>query len=579
MTSITFGANRAALSRSKRKELIRTVRNQDFVAFAKQNLKVRSKEGPIVPFAMNQAQIYAHRQIESQRHEIGKVRAAILKARQQGFSTWIGGRYYKRTTDHEGFSTFILSHENKTTGKLAQMVKRYHEYCPNAIKPTLGRDSASLGIDFPALSASYELGTAKNAETGRGFTAQLFHGSEVAFWPQAAQILAGVMQAVPNVAGSEIMLESTANGQGGAFYDYVMDARAGRGEFILIFSPWYWDHGYKLPVPEGFERTPEERELVELVAMHPDGPEFSCILSDEQLMWRRVKVAELKSFDLFKQEYPSYVDEAFLASGRPVFDPLKVLFAKNRCTPPTWVLRWQGGDRFVEVDTSGFKKVYSSDNEFIGYDYQDVDGLLQLWSKPIGHEHYAIGADVAEGLEHGDYSAFDIVDSLDIQVGHYHGHIDISQYGEMLNAVGRWFNNAYLGPERNNHGHAVIQRLKPDQLNYPNLHATQNAEGAFDRELDKLGWETNRQTKPEIIHDVLSALLFDDSSGIQCVHTADQCLTYVYHKNGSMGAREGCFDDCVMSYAITKKMTQIMPIYKPQTPSTYGGNTHRSLAT
>ncbi|WP_339140532.1 hypothetical protein [Pseudoalteromonas galatheae] len=567
------------LSREKRKAFIRKVRGQDFPQFAKQCLKVRSKEGPVVPFIMNQAQRYAHQRVEEQRFKIGKVRAVILKARQQGFSTWIGGRYYKKTTDKIGFSTFILSHENKTTGKLAQMVKRYHEQCPAVIKPKLGRDSASLGIDFPSLDASYELGTAKNADTGRGFTAQLFHGSEVAFWPQAAEILAGVMQAVPSVDDSEIMLESTANGQGGAFYDYVMDARNGFGEFILIFSPWYWDPGYKSRVPEGFERTPEEKNLAELVAAHPDGVEFSCILSDEQLMWRRIKISELKSGDFFKQEYPSTIDEAFLSSGRPVFDPIKVVNAKHRCSLPKWIFRWQGGDRFEEVDPAGFDVIRGSDGEPIGYDYHNVDGLIQVWSKPVPNGVYACGADVAEGLEQGDYSSADITDEMDIQVVHYHGHMEMAQFGEMLNALGRWYNNAYMGVERNNHGHAVIQRLKPDQLNYPNLHRLQNNEATYDRDTVKVGWETNKQTKPEIIHDVLGADIFDDSSGIQCVHTADQCLTYVYHKNGSMGAREGCFDDCVMSYAITKKMAAIMPRRVAQPSSNTYTTASRSLYT
>lgn len=369
------------MDKRTRKRLVRQVRSAPFPQFAEKCLHVRSKEGMIVPFKMNQAQRYAHDKIEQQRFKINKVRAVVLKARQQGFSTWIGGRYYKKTTERIGFATFILSHESKTTGKLADMVKRYHEYCPNAIKPALGRDNATLGFNFPVLDSSYELGTAKNAETGRGFTAQLFHGSEVAFWPQAAQILAGVMQAVPNIRDSEILLESTANGQGGAFYDYVQDARFGRGEFILIFSPWYWDLGYVANPVQGFERTPEERELAALLANHPDGAEFSVILSDAQLQWRRYKIQELKSSDLFSQEYPSYIDEAFLSSGRPVFDPVNLVSARARCRLPESVYRWQGGRRFEEVSTDGFEKErahrFGVDID-IGYKFKDCDGLLQI---------------------------------------------------------------------------------------------------------------------------------------------------------------------------------------------------------
>ena len=64
----------------------------------------------------------------------------------------------------------------------------------------------------------------------------LFHGSEVGFWAHADSHIAGVLQAVPDAKGTEIILESTANGVGGAFHKMWRDAETGAGDF---FVPWY----------------------------------------------------------------------------------------------------------------------------------------------------------------------------------------------------------------------------------------------------------------------------------------------------------------------------------------------------
>lgn len=550
----------SVLDKRARKKYLRIIREAPFPRFAKRFLKIRLKKGLISPFELNKAQLYAHMKIELQRRTLGKVRAVVIKGRQQGFSTYIGGRFYKITTERIGFSTYILSHESKTTGKLLDMVKRFHEECDPNIKPTLDTDNKKLGLKFSSLDASYELGTAKNPESGRGFTAQLFHGSEVAFWPFADQILAGVLQAVPDEDGTEVILESTANGVGGAFYDYVVDAYRGDGEFILIFSPWYWEEGYQQDPGPGFVRTAEENQLAKLVANHPDGSEYRHELTDAQLAWRRKKVRELKSADLFKQEYPSHVFEAFLSSGRPVFDVMRLVEAKKYCQLPAKLWRYQRGTDVLrdEQNTVGLK--LNDETEPTGYDFEAVSGLVQVWAEPVAGMNYSMGADVAEGLEKGDYCSFDVHDELGVQVAHFHGRYDPDTFAMLLNAVGRRYNDAFLGVERNNHGHAVLLRL--NQLNYPNLYVQEELDEHSERKTKKLGFLTNSKTKPVVINE-LNALILDENAGILCAQTIDQCLTYVYDKSGKMGAREGCYDDCVMSYAIALEMNRRMPRHKP----------------
>lgn len=96
----------------------------DFPTFAAECLKIKTKSGAIVPFKLNKAQLYIHERLESQKAKIGYVRALLLKGRQQGASTYIGGRFYHRTSLNRGINAFILTHEQDATDNLFKMVDR-----------------------------------------------------------------------------------------------------------------------------------------------------------------------------------------------------------------------------------------------------------------------------------------------------------------------------------------------------------------------------------------------------------------------------------------------------------------------
>ena len=69
----------------------------DFEYFAGKHLRIRGKSGTIVPLVFNRAQRHIHERIEAQRAATGKVRALILKGRQQGCSSYVAARFYHRT--------------------------------------------------------------------------------------------------------------------------------------------------------------------------------------------------------------------------------------------------------------------------------------------------------------------------------------------------------------------------------------------------------------------------------------------------------------------------------------------------
>ena len=281
--------------------------------FASGCLKLKTKAGLIEPFKFNSAQQFIHARLEQQKAETGKVRALILKARQQGVSTYVGGRYYHRTQFFHGTSVFILTHEQDATDNLFGMVERFWRYSPQEGRLRTGAANAKE-MNFPSLDSGYGVGTAGSKAVGRSKTLQLFHGSEAAFWPHAADHFAGVVQAIPDLPGTEAILESTANGIGGEFHERWQQAEAGDGDYIPIFVPWFWSDEYEREVPRGFEATAEEEHVAKLYDLTP-----------RKLVWRRAKMAELKDAALFAQEYPATAAEAFQATGHEAFIPSRLV--------------------------------------------------------------------------------------------------------------------------------------------------------------------------------------------------------------------------------------------------------------
>jgi hypothetical protein len=306
-----------AMSQEERE--LRQRYKDDFGFYSERCLRIRTKSGELLPLRLNSVQQYVHSRLERQRLATGKVRALILKGRQEGVSTYVGGRFYHRASHQRGCQVFILTHEQDATNNLFGMVERFHKHNKAGMRPETGAANAKE-LYFPGLDSGYSVGTAGSKAVGRSKTVQLFHGSEVAFWPNAAEHFAGVVQTVPDLAGTEMILESTANGIGGEFSDRWQQAEVGDGDYQPIFVPWFWSDEYQRVPPVGFMLNEEEEEYARLHG-----------LTVQQMVWRRAKLAELKDPSLFCQEYPATAAEAFQATGHDSFIPsMLVLQARKR---------------------------------------------------------------------------------------------------------------------------------------------------------------------------------------------------------------------------------------------------------
>lgn len=300
----------------------------NFPAFAEEKLLIRPKEidQGLVPFSLRPAQHYLDRAAEDMIDRKGWVRLLVVKGRQLGSSTYVGGRFYWKTTRNNGTRAYILCHDQEGTDNLFEMTHRYHENDPDG--PATNRASAKE-IAFAENGSSYKVGTAGSKSIGRGQTIQYFHGSEVAFWPNAENHIRGVLQAVPKSPGTEIWLETTGDGPQGVYYEMVKAALEGKGDFEVVFVAWWLDPGYEADPPENWD-VPDEFELYR----EHNG------LTLEQTYWAYLKNAELaNSLGLpvdqicwmFRREYPQNIAEAFQTSSDNCFiEPNLCLAARKR---------------------------------------------------------------------------------------------------------------------------------------------------------------------------------------------------------------------------------------------------------
>lgn len=338
-----------ATNEEKLRELIKNC-IEDFEFFALKQLKIRLKSGGIEPLKLNKAQRYVHERLEEQLFERGHIRALILKGRQQGVSTYVEARFYWKVIFRRAVRAFILTHLQEATDNLFAMVDNYHQNLHPMLQPKTSSDNAKE-LHFERNGSGYKVSTAGSKATGRGSTIHYFHGSEVAFWPNAESHAAGVMQAIPEGNQTEIILESTANGIGGYFHEQWQKAEKGESEYIAIFVPWFWQDEYrKADVPPDWLPSASELEYIATYS-----------LDRNQSYWMHTKNIELggdvgEIGPLFLQEYPFCAADAFQASGEDKICNPHHVAAARKCV----ITEKQEGAHVLGVDPARFGKDRSS---------------------------------------------------------------------------------------------------------------------------------------------------------------------------------------------------------------------------
>jgi len=484
-------------------------RRNDPRSWIESNLFIRDKQRQVIPFHFNwpQADYWGRRSLLD----------VILKPRQLGFTTLVCGLFFADTLLRPNTTSVMVAHDLESTKRIFRIVQLFWERLPEAEKRGAGPPSRSNRREYfwPKLNSHFYVGTAGAQAFGRGMTINNVHASELAYWPRPEEALVALMEAVPK-EGGRIIIESTANGAGNFFHDFWVAACEERNGFRPQFYVWFEDPSYRLP-GDPIELRGEEWEL-----------RTRYQLDDDQFRWRRVEKQRLGA--RFLQEYPESDVTCFLVSGRMVFDQEALQRIAARIAG--------------EGRPSSFKYVPLQNAKQLPV----APASLRVWKQPDQQRSYVIGADVGEGLAHGDASCAIVLErETGEQVAELHGRIPPERFAQLLHALAWYYRRAMLAVERNNHGHSVLNTLR-NVLHYPLLYHHVRYDHRVGDQV-QLGWPTDQSTKPILVDDLAAALL----GGHVIIHSSplvDELMTFVSTDSGTQEAQPGKFDDRVMALGI-----------------------------
>lgn len=489
-------------------------------------LKVVDKRGQLVPLRPNWAQtIYLneyHRQVNSGR----PARIITLKARQLGISTITEAIMFCTAMVDDNYRGLVVANEVDNAQHLLNITSTYWQHYP--FRPLYTEKYASKNeLAWAETTSSLKVATARNTHAGRSKTLFALHASEVAFWDNPEDTMLGLSQSIPQLPGTFICLESTANGVGNYFYKMWHAAEAADIEFVPLFFPWFQHPEYtasfiQLPYDNiGFLDT-EERKL------------RAMGVSDERIAWRRWAIRNLCGGDLLKfhQEYPSSPEEAFIATGQNVFpvDDLKACY--EPMTPLTGRLV-RTGDRVSFIE--------------------DIMGPLRIYRMPSKDQDwgvYFLGGDVAGTTKStSDYCCAQVINRRTLeQVATLRMRMDPANFGGEEAKLGMFYNTAEISSEMEGPGYATVGYLIA--LEYPNLYLNRRADTTPGKTTDHYGWSSSQKNK-ELMIGWLLKLVVDHQLIIHDAQTFQEMKDYITLPDGGYGnASSDGYDDTVTSLAI-----------------------------
>lgn len=492
-------------------------------------IKIRDKSGKIINLQFNEPQQRLYDIIKEQKLKNKPVRIVILKARQLGFSTIAESILFKETTTKFNVNTGIITHQDEATKNLFNMSKLMYECLPQEMKPAKKASNAQELIfdndKGTGLKSKIRCMTAGSQGVGRSYTYDNLHVSELAFWPgNKKTTMTGLLQAVPNLPSTIIIIESTANGF--EYFKEIWDgAVAGENDFIPLFVGWNELKDYQMPYT-GFELTSEEIQL-----------QRDYNLSLEQLTWRRWCIRNNCSNDIeqFKQEYPITPEEAFISTGACYFNKEIIMGRINKI-------------KNIKPLRKGYFSYSINGNKISDIEFIDDDkGYIDIYEEPKEGHPYVLGGDTAG--DGSDYFTGLVIDNSNSkQIAKLrHNKIDEDEYSRQIYCLGTYYNNALVGLE-NNYSTYPTKKLK--EYDYPKMYIREVEDNIPEVIQDKYGFLTTKATRP-IILAMLKEIFRDNISYINDLDVLYEGLVFIKNEKGRAEAEQGKHDDLIMGLAIT----------------------------
>ena len=511
-------------------------------------VKIVNKDGDQVPFVLNPIQKKIENKIKELESQGKPARIIVLKARQEGVSTYTQAKFLCRTIKNKNRNALVVAHRDDSTNAIFDKAKYMNLCLPDNVKPLQRASNArELIFDTPVtykgkekgLNSKIKVQTAGSDGIGRSDTYHYIHLSEFAFYSgDPLKALSGINSSVPSVVGTIVILESTANGNN-SFKTLWDLAEAGENDYTPMFFSWFDYPDYQMPVTE------EERiEIMSSLNEYEQGLVDNYELPAERIKWYRWKLKNdcNGDTDLMKQENPSNSNEAFLATGRPVFandkvmahiEKLKKQYKSNPPKKGSFLFEWNNADSKDKIKDSSIKFE------------QGFGNYIYIYEEPKPGHPYVIGGDTAG--EGSDKFASTVIDnSTGKRVATIHGKLAIDVYTHQMYCLGKHYNNALISIEMNFDRYPIeeLERLK-----YYNQYKRESIDEIYHKKLYKHGFKTDSNTRPYILS--LEVILIRDNIDLFThIEFLSECLTFVMDKNNRPDAEPGKHDDLIMSDAI-----------------------------
>jgi hypothetical protein len=459
--------------------------------------------------------------------EITDISLLVLKGRQQGFTTLVTAYQLACSILNRNFQGYTLADKSDNSEAIFQNKAKFpYSQLPEALKPTEKYNNRKQLL-FEKINSSWAVDTATK-DVGRSRTVNFFHGSECAFWKDGIAPIQGALGEAFTRNCIKIY-ESTANG----YNDYQMMWNS--GVHINCFYEWWRTKEYRISL---------KNEAFKAEFLHSIDSKKGWIydrlrwlrdeknLEPEQLFWYWNKYDKYLDKDLIKQEYPCTPQEAFLLSGKNVFDTAVILERLERLSKPLKT-------GYFEYDYDGLK---ITNIRWVS----DKSGYINLYDVPRLTE-YCIGGDTAGSDSGEDFFTGHVLDAkTGVQVAVLKHRFDSDQYAKQMYCLGRYYKDALIGIEANFDSFPIMELQR---LGYPKQY-TREAQDTYTGKTEKrFGFKTTSLTRPTIISKLIE-IVREHCDTINDKNTLEELLTIVRNERGRIEAPQGGHDDQMMGLAI-----------------------------
>lgn len=493
--------------------------------------------------------------------KIPEISILVLKGRQQGFTTLVTAYQLSCSIINRNFQGFTLADKSDNAETIFQNKAKFpYSQLPEKLKPT-EKFNNKKQLLFSEMNSLWAVDTATK-DVGRSRTVNFFHGSECAFWKDGiSPIQAALGEALTKNCIK--IYESTANGYND--FQKMWDS----GKHINLFYEWWRTPEYRVNFPS--EET-KQKFLAFIDAKNEWINERlrwlrdEKLLEPEQLYWYWNKYEKYLDKDLIKQEYPCTPQEAFLLSGKTVFDTEKLL---------------------VQLERAKKRKPLK-----VGYFLYDYDGLkltnirwmndrngyIRIYQLPNTPEvtKYCIGGDTAgEGSDNFTGHVLDA--KTGIQVAAMSHKFNADQYAKQMYCLGAYYKWALIGIEANFDTFPIMELQR---LGYPNQYVREVLDEYTKKKEKRFGFKTTSLTRPTILSRLIE-IARDHTDTINDPETLEEMLTIIRNEQGRIEAPGGFHDDYTMGLAIAHEARgQVLFTQEPiNVPPTHHFDTERKRET